>query len=59
MDQAVIQISGGITINVDVTLKTSHMWKRLCYLLHGIAKMENIKQVFWMIQRLSTRQLRT
>ena len=30
MEENVIQINGGIMINVDVSVKTSCMWTRLC-----------------------------
>ena len=31
MEQNVIQIIGGITINVDMSERSINMWKRLCY----------------------------
>ena len=30
MEQTVIQVNGGIIISVDVTVKNSFRWKRLC-----------------------------
>ena len=48
----VVQINGGITINVDVGVKNNMYVKKIIFgiLLHVIAKMENIAQVLWMIQ---------
>ena len=52
MKQDVIQINGGITINVDVTVKNIIYVKKIMFgiLLHVIGKMEKIKQVLWTIQ---------
>ena len=44
----VVQINGGIMINVDVSVKKLMYVKKIVFviLLHVIAKMENIYQVF-------------
>ena len=45
MEQDVIQINGGIAINVDVSVKKRHVKKKKIMfgiLLHAIGKMENI-----------------
>ena len=44
MEQNVIQINGGITINVDVSVKNIIYVKMIMFgvLLHVIVKMENI-----------------
>ena len=44
MEQNVIQTNGGITINVDVSVKNNIYVKKIMFgiLLHVIAKMENI-----------------
>ena len=44
MEENVIQINGGITINVDVSLKNiMYVKKIICgILLHEVVKMENI-----------------
>ena len=59
MKEDVIQINGGIMINVDESLKNVMYVKKIMFriLLHVIVKMENIKQVLWMIQRLSVMKL--
>ena len=48
----VIEINGGITINVDVSVKSIMYVKKIMFrmLLHVIVKMENIEQVLWIIQ---------
>ena len=43
----VIQINGGMTINVDVSVSKFIMFR---ILLHAFVKMENIQQVLRMIQ---------
>ena len=59
MEQNVIQINGRITINVDVNVKKFMYVKMTMFgiLLNVIVKMENIYQVFWMIQELSVMKL--
>ena len=54
MDKNVIQINGGIMINVDVSVKNvMYVMKNMFrILLHVVAKMENIYQALSMIQRL-------
>ena len=44
MEQKIIQIKGGITINVDVSVKNVVDVKKIMFgiLLHVIVKMENI-----------------
>ena len=44
MEENVIQISGGITINVDVSVKNAMYVEKYIFgiLLHVVAKMENI-----------------
>ena len=43
MEENIIQINGGITINVDVSVKNMYV-KKIMFgiLLHVVAKMENI-----------------
>ena len=55
----VIQINGGITINVYVNVKKFMYVKKIMFgiLLHVIVKMEDIYQVLWMIQRLCAMKL--
>ena len=51
MEENVIQIYDGITINVDVSVKNIICEKILFgILLHVIAKMVSIYQILWMIQ---------
>ena len=59
MEKSVIQIIGGITINVDVNVKRLMYVKKIMFgiLLHVIVKIENIWQVLWMLQRLSVMKL--
>ena len=54
MEENVIQINSAIIINLDVSVKTSCMWKKTIFgfLLYVVVKMENIHQVLWMIQGL-------
>ena len=58
MEENVIQINGGITINVDMSITNMYV-KKIMFgiLLHVIVKMENIRQVLWMIQRLHAMKL--
>ena len=58
MEENVIQINGGIMINVDVSVKNMYA-KKIMFgiLLHVIVKMENICQVLWIIQRLCVMKL--
>ena len=46
------QIIGGISINVDVSVKNFIYVKKIMFgiMLHVIVRMENIWQVLWMIQ---------
>ena len=59
MGENVIQINGGIMINVDVSVKSVMYVKKIMLgiLLHVIVKMENIQQVLWMIQGLRVMKL--
>ena len=51
MEENVIQIYGGVTINVDVSVKNIICEKILFgILLHVIAKMVSIYQILWVIQ---------
>ena len=51
MEQNVIQISGGITINIYVSVKNIYVKKNMFgILVYVFVKMENIEQVLWMIQ---------
>ena len=54
MEENVIQINGGITINVDVNVKNVIYMKKIMFriLVHVVVKMENIEQVLWAIQQL-------
>ena len=54
MEENVIQINGGITINVDVNVKNVIYVKKIMFrtLVHVVVKMENIEQVLWAIQQL-------
>ena len=60
MEENVIQINGGIMINVDVSVKNMYA-KKIMFgiLLHVIVKMENICQVLWIIQRLCVMKLQS
>ena len=59
MEENIIQINGGITINVNVSVKNVAYVKKIIFgtLLHVVAKMENIQQVLWKIQRLRVMKL--
>ena len=59
MEQNVIQINGGIMINVHVSVKNFIYVKKILFgiLILAIVKMENIQQVLWMIQRLPVMKL--
>ena len=59
MKENVVQMVGGIMINVDVSVKKLMYVKKIMFaiLLHVIAKMENIYQVLWIIQRLCVMKL--
>ena len=54
MEEIVIQINGGITINADVSVKNIMYMKKIIFgiLVHVFVEIENIKQVLWIIQRL-------
>ena len=51
MDENVIQVNGGIMINVDVTVKNVLYAKKINFgiLLYVIVRMEHISQVLWII----------
>ena len=59
MKEIVIQINGGIMINVDLSVKNVIYMKKIMFgiLLYVIVKMENIQEVVWMIQRLCVMKL--
>ena len=61
MEKNVIQINGGITVNVYMSVKNIMDVKKIIFgiLLHVVAKMENIYQVLWMIQQLHAIKLET
>ena len=52
IEQNVVQINGGITINVHASVKIIIYVKKdmLGILVHVIVNMENIQQVLWMTQ---------
>ena len=54
MEEIVIQINGGITINADVNVENIMYMKKIIFgiLVHVFVEIENIKQVLWIIQRL-------
>ena len=49
MEQNVIQINGGITLNVDEIVKKLMYVKKIMFgiLLYVILKMQNMKQALW------------
>ena len=51
MEESVIQVNGGIMINTNVSVKNNMHVKKIMFeiLLHVAVKMENIKQVSWMM----------
>ena len=55
MEENIIQIIGGIMINVDLRVKKVTYVKKIMFgiLLHAVMKMKNIKQVLRIIQRLN------
>ena len=59
MEENVIQINGGITINVDLSVKKFMYVKKIMFgiLVNVFLKTGNIGQVLWMIQRLSVMKL--
>ena len=59
MEQNVIQINGGIMINVTVSVENVMYVKKVIFgiQLYVVVKMENIKPVLGMIQRLSVIKL--
>ena len=60
IEKNVIQINGGIAINVDVSVKNVIHVKKIIFgiLLHVAVKMD-IYQVLWMIQQLCVMELYT
>ena len=60
MEKNVYQINGGITINVDVSLKNIIYVKKTIFgiLLLALMKMKNAWQVLWMIQLLRVIKLK-
>ena len=58
-EEKVIQINGGIMINVDVSVKKIMHVKKIMFgiLLTVMVKMENIQQVLWIIQWLFVMKL--
>ena len=54
----VIQINGGIMMNVNMSVKNVVYVKKIFgILLHVVLKMENVRQVLWRIQRLRLMKL--
>ena len=55
----VIQVKGGITIYVDMSVKKVMYVKKVMFgiFLHIITKMGNIYQVLWKVQRLCQMKL--
>ena len=58
MEENVIQINGGITINIDVSVKNI-IYVKIIFgvVLHAVGKMENFQQLLWMIQQLRVMKL--
>ena len=54
MEENVIQINGGIMINVNVSIKSIMYVNKIMFgiLFHVVMKMEHIQQVLQMIQQL-------
>ena len=61
MEESVIQVNGGITINVNVSVKNNIHVKKFMFeiLLHVVVKMENIKQVSWTMQQFYVMKLKS
>ena len=61
MKQKVTQINGGITVNVDASIKNITYVKKIMFaiLLHVIVKIEYIQQVLWMIHLLFVMKLQS
>ena len=61
MEENIIQINSGITINIDVTVKNVMYMRKIILgtLLLAVVKMENIWQVLWIIQQLREIKLKT
>ena len=59
MEENVIHIHGGITINDNVSVKNIIYVKKIVFgiPLHVAVKMESVQQVLWMIQRLCVMKL--
>ena len=57
----VIQINGGITINVDVSVKNIIYARKIIsgILVHAVVKIATIQQVLWLIQQLLVMKLQT
>ena len=60
-NEIVIQIKGGITINVDMSLKNVIYAQKIIYgiLLYAVVKMGSISQLLWMIQWLRVMNLKS
>ena len=61
MEENLIQINGGIMINIDVSVENVMYVKNIMFriLLHIAVNMENIQQVLWMIQQLRVMKLQS
>ena len=57
----VIQINGGITVNVDVSGKNIIFARKIIsgILVHAVVKIATIQQVLWLIQQLLVMKLQT
>ena len=61
MEENLIQINGGIMINIDVSVENVMYVKNIMFriLLHIAVNMENIQQVLWMFQQLRVMKLKS
>ena len=59
MVENIILIESGIIINLDASVKESHMWKKIVFqtLLHRVVIMVNIYQVLLTVQWLLVMKL--
>ena len=61
MEENLIQINGGIMINIDVSVENVMYVKNIMFriLFHIAVNMENIQQVLWMFQQLRVMKLKS
>ena len=59
MQENIIQINGGITINIDMSVKNAMYVKKVIFriILYVILKMENIYRILWVNQQLCVMKL--